>query len=109
MSSFIKALPIADIPENGNKAVEISGKSVLICNSQGSFYAIANECTHQRSPLEGGKVRGTFLFCPLHGVRFDLRNGMPAGNLTKVCVKTYETRVVDDWVEVTDPDGPSAS
>lgn len=94
------AFPAADLAPNSNKAVEIAGVDVLVCNAGGTFYAILNLCTHQASKLEGGRIRNCFISCPLHGARFDLRDGSTKGELTKVAVKTFPTRVVDGIVEV---------
>jgi len=97
---FFHALPADELAPNTNKAVDINGVDVLICNAAGEFHAIANLCPHQASALEGGRVRGCFIACPLHGVRFDLRDGSPKGQLTNRPVKVYKTRVVDGNVEV---------
>ncbi|MFA7555753.1 MAG: Rieske 2Fe-2S domain-containing protein [Spongiibacteraceae bacterium] len=86
----------SELPENSNKAVTIAGKNLLICNANGQFYVIENMCTHQRAELTGGRIRNCFISCPLHGVRFDLRDGKPKGELTKVPLTTYEIRVTSD-------------
>jgi len=93
-----------DIEDNKNKAVDIDGKSILICKSGGEFFAIDNMCTHQRAELEGGRIRNCFLSCPLHGIRFDLRTGEPKGELTKIPVKTYPISINDDGNLVVDLD-----
>lgn len=103
MSEFIPALDSRELPETGNKAVEIRGRSILICRSGDTFHAIANRCSHRHQPLEGGHVRGHFIACPVHGVRFDLRTGMPLGSLTREAVETFPVRLVDGWIEVGDP------
>ena len=77
---------------NSSEVLELEGESVLLCNSGGSHFAIRNQCTHQSSPLAGGRVRNGFISCPLHGVRFDLSTGEPRGTLTRVPVKTYSVR-----------------
>ena len=66
---------------------------VLVCRSGDEFFAIENRCTHQDTPLAGGRVRRGFIACPLHGVMFDLRTGMPRGELTKTPVRTFTTEV----------------
>ena len=79
------------LPDNSSKAITIEGQSILLCNSSGQHYAIANQCSHQDSPLEKGRIRNGYISCPLHGVRFSLETGEPmGGQLTRVAVKTYE-------------------
>lgn len=97
---FTAVAAIAEIPQGGNKAFKVDGQDVLICSVADDFYAIKNLCTHQQATLEGGAMRGCFLFCPLHGVRFDLRDGASKGKLAKGPVATYPVRVRDGMIEV---------
>lgn len=91
---------LSDIPENGNKAFDIAGRSILVCRSAVGIFAVENMCSHAFSYLEGGKVRGAHLFCPLHGVRFDMRTGCPAGKLTDKPIATFPATVEGDTVFV---------
>jgi 3-phenylpropionate/trans-cinnamate dioxygenase ferredoxin subunit len=100
--TYIPIVPLADVPDNGSTAVSAFGRSILICKSHGNVYAVANECSHQQQPLAGGRVRGTFLFCPVHGARYDLRTGMPSGTLTQQAIRTYAARVHGDWIEISE-------
>ena len=45
-------------------------------------------------------MRGAHIFCPLHGVRFDLRNGCPSGKLTDKPIKAWYVEVADGQVMV---------
>ena len=79
------------LPDNSSRAITVQGQSILLCNSSGKHYAIANQCSHQDSPQEKGRIRNAYNSCPLHGVRFNLETGEPmGGHLTRVAVKTYE-------------------
>ena len=93
-------LAVADVAPGASKAVMIEGTEVLVCNAGGTLYSILNQCSHQASKLEGGRIRNCFISCPLHGARFDLRDGSTKGELTNVPVKTFATRVVGGHVEV---------
>lgn len=96
---------LADIPEGGSKAFDACGVSVLLCRTGAGVFAIENMCSHAFSHLEGGKVRGPHIFCPLHGVRFDMRTGAPNGTLTKKPIAVYPVSVEDGAVIVDLPDG----
>jgi len=85
--------PLEDIPENGNRAFAIGARSVLVCRTSAGVFAVENMCSHQYALLEGGKVKGPYLFCPLHGLRFDLRTGAPNGQLTKKPLTLYTADV----------------
>ncbi|MBM28160.1 MAG: ferredoxin [Halieaceae bacterium] len=100
MTDFQPALADADLSDNNSRAVTLNGQKVLICRAGGALYAVENRCTHQEAELEGGRIRGCFISCPLHGVRFDLRDGTSMGQLTREALPTYEVRVVDGMIEV---------
>jgi 3-phenylpropionate/trans-cinnamate dioxygenase ferredoxin component len=100
MTTYQVVVELEELPERGGKAFNVNGRSILICRSAGHVYALENQCTHAAAPLEGGMVRGVHIFCPLHGARFDMRDGSTAGALTKTAVKTYGVRVLDGRVEV---------
>ena len=100
MTDFQAAFPDAELSDNDSRAVTINDSKVLICRAAGMPYAVENRCTHQEAELEGGRIRGCFIYCPLHVVRFDLRDGTPMGHLTREALPTYEIRVVDGMIEV---------
>ena len=66
---------IAELGEGEMAAAEIDGVPVLVCHVEGQFYATVNRCTHARQLLSEGRLRGFEITCPLHGARFDVRNG----------------------------------
>lgn len=107
MAEFMRVLEEVDLPAGTNRAVEAFGQSVLLCRTADGVYAVANECTHQKQALEGGRMRGNFLFCPLHGVRFDLRTGCPTGTLTDKPVRRFEVRISDGQIEIARLEFPS--
>ncbi len=100
MTDFHLAFADAELANNDSRAVTINGSKVLICRAAGELYAVENRCTHQEAELEGGRIRGCFISCPLHGVRFDLRDGTPMGQLTRQALAIYEVRVMDGMIEV---------
>ena len=85
---------------NSSNVIDVDGESVLLCNSGGTHFAIKNQCTHQNSPLTGGRVRNGFISCPLHGVKFELATGEPRGSLTRVAIKTYPVKEEDEKIIV---------
>jgi len=95
-----RLLPAAEIPTNGNRAVKVGDLCLLVCNADGQFHVVENRCSHQESPLEGGRIRRGHLSCPLHGVRFNLSTGEPLGALTRVPIRTFPVQIVDGFVTV---------
>lgn len=78
-----EVLAANDLPMDEHRVVEAGGKEMLVARTPLGLFAVEAMCSHQRQPLKGGKQKKCFLFCPHHGVRFDLRDGSPAGNLTE--------------------------
>lgn len=91
---------LSDVPEGGNKAFDSGGTSVLLCRTAAGLFAVENMCSHALAHLEGGKVKGTHIFCPVHGVRFDMRTGEPNGNLTRKPITVFPSSVEGDEVFV---------
>ena len=86
---YVRVAAASEVGENANRAYRVGDYDVLLCNTKEGFFAIENLCTHQRAELEGGKIRGCFIFCPLHGQRFSLKDGTPIGQLTDKPVRTF--------------------
>lgn len=105
----MKAVASAEaLADNTSMQAEWQGENVLIARSGGELFAIANRCTHQDSPLHGGRVRRGYIACPLHGVMFDLRTGAPQGQLTREAVTVYEVCERDGQILLGGP-RPAAS
>ncbi len=91
---------VADVPEGTNKAFHVKGQHVLIARAPMGLFAVGAICSHQQQELEGGRMKACFLFCPLHGIRFDLRDGKPAGNLTDQPLPTWPVKIEGDQILV---------
>lgn len=85
--------PAQELSDNQSRPISLGDKNILVCRANGAYYAVDNQCTHQKAELTAGRIRNCFISCPLHGARFDLRTGMPIGELTKVPLKVYAIQV----------------
>jgi 3-phenylpropionate/trans-cinnamate dioxygenase ferredoxin subunit/naphthalene 1,2-dioxygenase system ferredoxin subunit len=72
---FVKAIRVAEVAPGGMKAVELSGRELVICNCDGSFHAVSRRCGHMNAPLEQGTLEGSVLTCPMHCAQFDVVTG----------------------------------
>ena len=63
--------------ESTTLRVEVRGHALLVCRARGRLYAIEDRCPHAGASLEGGRLDGHVLECPLHGGRLDVRDGTP--------------------------------
>ncbi len=99
MSDFQTVARADDVPPNSSIGVELGGWQLLVCNAGGEFYVVENRCSHQEKPLEGGRIRNGYIFCPVHGMRYKLDSGEGIGQLTRLPIKTFPTQVVDGEVQ----------
>jgi 3-phenylpropionate/trans-cinnamate dioxygenase ferredoxin component len=72
---YVRVADQAELPLNKMLMVVVRGKEVLLANVDGSYFAIANKCTHAGGSLAKGSLDGSIVTCPRHGSRFDLKTG----------------------------------
>ena len=78
--SFVQAIQTADVAPGGMKAVELNGRELVICNCDGSFYALDRRCGHMNAPLDMGTLDGSILTCAMHCAQFDVTSGEALSN-----------------------------
>jgi 3-phenylpropionate/trans-cinnamate dioxygenase ferredoxin subunit len=101
---YFKVANKDELPSNKMIMVIAGGKEVLLANVDGSYYAIANKCTHLGGSLAKGSLDGSIVTCPKHGARFDVKTGQAVADakigFMKMSVKNEENYTVK--VEGTD-------
>ncbi len=123
---YTRAIDSDEVAPGGMKAIEIGGNEIIICNSDGKFYAVQRRCGHMNAPLDLGTLDGIYLTCPMHCAQFDITNGealsvpIPANieheimspligkymqNIGKLMnhvrmesIRTFATKTEDGWV-----------
>ncbi|NKB98905.1 MAG: Rieske 2Fe-2S domain-containing protein [Pseudomonadales bacterium] len=100
MSEFVTVASTNDIEENKALVKNVDGMSVLVCQTGGEFLAVENRCSHQNKPLAEGRIRNGYIFCPVHGMRFRLSTGEAIGQLTDQPIRVFESRVVDEQIQL---------
>jgi len=70
-------------------ACDVDGVTVLVCQVEGRFYALHNQCSHARQALHAGTLVGHQVRCPLHGGRFNVRTGACEGPPANAPVQTF--------------------
>lgn len=74
--NWLEACPLQELPPGGRKLVKLNNIDIALFNIQGNIYAIKNRCPHRSGPLIRGFIDPTGgIKCPMHGWRFDLRDG----------------------------------
>ncbi len=104
MSQFVKVATIEDLPDGGRLWVEFEEETVIVFNVGGTYYAIADLCTHDDGPLEDGELEGYEVECPRHGARFDIRSGKALCLPATSPVPTFAVKVENGDILVESPD-----
>jgi 3-phenylpropionate/trans-cinnamate dioxygenase ferredoxin subunit len=66
---------------------------VLLCNVEGTVYAIEDVCTHDGGELDQGELEGCRIMCPRHGAYFDVTTGAALTLPAILPVETFPVRV----------------
>jgi len=88
-----------EIPPGTAKPFTIDGTDVLVCNVDGSFFAIEDVCTHDGGVLDQGTLEGRCVVCPRHGATFDVETGAPTMPAV-MPVQTFPVHVENDGIVV---------
>ena len=99
MKKWVQASPVSDFDSVDRKMVDLGGNlQIGLFKVSGDFYAISAWCSHQRATMVHGDLDGFELMCPLHGARFDIRNGQALSLPAVQAVNTYKVKVEDGHV-----------
>ena len=99
---FVFVAKAEDVPSAGMKCFEVEGRGVLVMNTgDGAYKAVENACSHEKKPLEGGRVRGgKKIVCPHHGANFDLDTGKALSPPAVLPITVFPTKVEDGSIFV---------
>ena len=100
MGTFHKVIETKNLAPGQGTAVEVVGNKIALFNVDGTFYAIADSCTHKGGPLSEGSLEGNTVTCPWHGANFDVCTGKNLTPPAPVEVTSYSVRVAGDDVEI---------
>lgn len=71
----VKACLGSELPPGMMSNINLQGRTVLVVNIDGQFFAIDGRCSGDGADLANGKLRGFLVRCPTGGEEFDLRTG----------------------------------
>lgn len=76
------------------------GKQIVLCRVDGEVHALDATCPHEGGRIAPGPLaEGRYAVCPLHGYRFDPRDGRAVGVVCKPA-RTYRARERDGSIEL---------
>lgn len=91
----------ADLAAGQMLLLTVDGRSVLVYNVGGTFYATDETCTHAQGPLSIGHLDGKVITCLLHGSCFDVTTGAVVCAPATQPLKTYPVTLDGDIGRVT--------
>ncbi|MEK9499703.1 non-heme iron oxygenase ferredoxin subunit [Gaopeijia maritima] len=95
MSDWVKVAAAADCPPGEFLALKAGREFIVLCNVEGTFYALRDQCSHEDLPLSNGDLEGSEFVCIHHGARFDVCTGRALCLPAIRPVKTFEVEVRD--------------
>ena len=98
--TWFKVANAGEIEAGHAKVVEAGGKRIALCNTGDGIYAIDDMCSHDRGPLDQGKLIGHRIECPRHGAQFDVTNGKVLSLPAVRPIRSYPTRLDGKEIEV---------
>jgi len=100
---MIEVASIKEIPVGKTKRITLAGgKTILLCNVDGAFYAVDDRCTHEDASLYLGCLKGEEIHCSLHGGRFNVKTGEPTHEPAEIALNIY-TLVIEQeriWLDI---------
>lgn len=105
MTQFVKIGRVADCPPGARLAYDFEYESVIVVNVGGTFFAVADRCTHDDGPLGDGEIDAPacVIVCPRHGARFNLKTGAATFPAVEP-VPTYELKIEAGEIYVAAPE-----
>jgi 3-phenylpropionate/trans-cinnamate dioxygenase ferredoxin component len=91
---YVKVARADELPQGGKLKVTPEGKTLLLTNVDGTYYAIDNRCPHMGGSLYDGRLDGDTIACPRHKTVFSVRTGkvIENGTIAFVRLKVHDVQ-----------------
>ncbi len=102
MPEWIKVCDVKSMKNGDLLDFDIDDKKILISKSRDEVYATDRICTHAYADLSTGfiNVDEKTVTCPLHMSAFKLEDGTPQNLPAEEPLKTYKTKIQDNYVYI---------
>lgn len=88
---------VAEFESTNQLHVDLNGEEILLCQFQGTYYAVSYYCSHEQLTLHGGEISNGCITCPYHGAEFRLETGDVLAPPAWEGIKTYPVK----WDDLT--------
>ena len=102
MSEWVEVGTVSDFEFTDRKYIEVNEdvQIGLFKLEDEKFYAVEAWCSHQKVSLVTGNVDGYEIMCPLHGARFDLRNGQHLCQPAVRPLESYPVKINGESIQI---------
>ncbi len=100
LAEYVAVATTDEIPSGSRKLLEVDGRAIAVFNIAGTYYCIADVCSHDDGPVAEGDLDEYEIECPRHGAHFDVRSGKVLSFPAIVDIPAYPVRVEDGEVLV---------
>jgi 3-phenylpropionate/trans-cinnamate dioxygenase ferredoxin subunit len=102
MPEWIKVCDVKSMKNGDLLDFDIEDKKILISKSKDKVYATDRICTHAYADLSTGFINEDekTVTCPLHMSAFKLEDGTPQNLPAEEPLKTYKTKIQDNYVYI---------
>ena len=97
-----KAAALSDTQADAITRVSVQGQDLLLCRWEDGIYAVENQCSHARKPMEDGMLDEGKLICPWHGGSFCLKDGSPHARPALRPIATFPAKIEQGiiWIDL---------
>ncbi len=100
MPGFVKVAKTSDIQPGEIKSFVVDTDVIAICNVDGEFYVIKDQCSHMEYPLSDGILEGETITCAHHGAEFNVVTGEVISLPAVEPIETFKIKVEGDEIYV---------
>jgi 3-phenylpropionate/trans-cinnamate dioxygenase ferredoxin subunit len=99
-AEYVAVATKAELPNGTRKLIEVDGRAIAVFNIAGSYYCIADVCSHDDGPVAEGELDEFEIECPRHGAHFDVRTGKVLSFPAIVDIPAYPVKLDGDDILV---------
>ena len=100
MVAYVAVAQADELKPAQMKRVEVAGRKLLLCNSEGRYFCVDEMCSHEDYSLYLGCIKDGRIKCSLHGSYFDLATGAPTCEPADDPIRTYAVKIENGQVWV---------
>ncbi len=100
MPEYTKVAIKSDLPSGKMREYNVNGKTIVVANTDGDYFAFDGICTHEHCALAGGFLDGYTLTCYCHGAQFDISTGKVLSPPAPSPINIYPVKLEGDDILV---------